>query len=77
MFRFSRERPPEGLTVYDRGVRELLVVGGGIGSLATALSAARTGRRVHVIEKARPYLADPSASRFERPFGEWRDALFI
>jgi len=33
-------------------VSELLVVGGGIGGLATALSAARAGRRVHVIEKA-------------------------
>jgi len=55
----SRERPPEGLTVYDRGVRELLVGGGGIGSLATALSAARTGRRVHVIERARPLPGGP------------------
>jgi salicylate hydroxylase len=33
-------------------VSELLVIGGGIGGLATALSAARAGRRVHVIEKA-------------------------
>jgi 2-polyprenyl-6-methoxyphenol hydroxylase-like FAD-dependent oxidoreductase len=30
----------------------LLIVGGGIGGLATALSAARAGRRVHVIEKS-------------------------
>jgi len=30
----------------------LLIVGGGIGGLATALAAARAGRRVHVIEKS-------------------------
>src|SRR5262245_16435209 len=30
----------------------LLVIGGGIGGLATALAAARAGRRVHVIEKS-------------------------
>ena len=30
----------------------LLVVGGGIGGLATALAVARAGRRVHVIEKS-------------------------
>ena len=30
----------------------LLVIGGGIGGLATALAAARGGRRVHVIEKS-------------------------
>lgn len=30
----------------------LLIIGGGIGGLATALAAARAGRRVHVIEKS-------------------------
>src|SRR5262245_47015358 len=30
----------------------LLVIGGGIGGLATALAAARAGRHVHVIEKS-------------------------
>src|SRR5262245_19161185 len=30
----------------------LLIIGGGIGGLATALAVARSGRRVHVIEKS-------------------------
>ena len=30
----------------------LLITGGGIGGLATALAVAKTGRRVHVLEKA-------------------------
>jgi len=29
------------------------------------------------LKKRGLYRADPSVSRFERPFGEWRDALFI
>ena len=33
----------------------LLVVGGGIGGLATALAASNAGRPVHLIEKAREF----------------------
>jgi 3-hydroxybenzoate 6-monooxygenase len=42
------------------GRNPLLVLGGGIGGVAAALSLARCGRRVHVLEKA-PELAEIGA----------------
>lgn len=37
---------------HDTSTDELIVAGGGIGGLATALATARTGRRVRVLERA-------------------------
>jgi len=38
--------------IMGKGRIPLLVLGGGIGGIAAALSWARRGRRVHVLEKA-------------------------
>ena len=43
-----------------------LVVGGGIGGLATALSVASTGRAVHVLEQAEAFEEIGRASCRER-----------
>jgi 2-polyprenyl-6-methoxyphenol hydroxylase-like FAD-dependent oxidoreductase len=58
----------------------LLVVGGGIGGLATALSAARHGRRVHVLERAGEFTEigaglqfGPNASRALAALGVYDD----
>jgi salicylate hydroxylase len=60
----------------------LLVVGGGIGGLATALSAARHGRRVHVLEQAAEFgeigaglQLGPNASRALDALGVLHDVL--
>ena len=37
------------------GSQGFLIVGGGIGGLAAALALARSGRAVHVVEKARQF----------------------
>jgi salicylate hydroxylase len=62
----------------------LLIVGGGIGGLATALAAAQSGRAVHVIEKA-PSFAEigaglqlaPNATRVLDRLGILEDALRV
>ncbi|MTD55415.1 FAD-dependent monooxygenase [Amycolatopsis pithecellobii] len=58
----------------------LLVVGGGIGGLATALSIARHGRRVHVLERAAEFAEigaglqfGPNASRALAALGVYDD----
>jgi len=59
----------------------LLIVGGGIGGLATALAAARAGRRVHVIEKSPEFTEigaglqlAPNATRMLDRLGVLQDA---
>ena len=44
-----------------------LVLGGGIGGVAAALSLARRGRRVHVLEKATELAEIRPAKRSHRP----------
>jgi 3-hydroxybenzoate 6-monooxygenase len=60
----------------------LLIVGGGIGGLATALAAARAGRRVHVIEKSPEFTEigaglqlAPNATRMLDRLGVLEDVL--
>src|SRR6476660_3508327 len=60
----------------------LLVVGGGIGGLATALAAARAGRTVHVIEKSPEFTEigaglqlAPNATRMLARLGVLADVL--
>ena len=60
----------------------LLIVGGGIGGLATALAAARAGRRVHVIEKSPEFTEigaglqlAPNATRMLDRLGVLEEAL--
>jgi salicylate hydroxylase len=60
----------------------LLIVGGGIGGLATALAAARDGRRVHVIEKSPEFTEigaglqlAPNATRMLDRLGVLEDVL--
>jgi 2-polyprenyl-6-methoxyphenol hydroxylase-like FAD-dependent oxidoreductase len=60
----------------------LLVIGGGIGGLATALAAARGGRRVHVIEKSPEFTEigaglqlAPNATRMLDRLGVLEDVL--
>ena len=62
----------------------LLVVGGGIGGLATALAAARSGRRVHVIEKSPEFTEigaglqlAPNATRMLDRLGVLEDVLTL
>ena len=60
----------------------LLIVGGGIGGLATALAAARAGRRVHVVEKSPEFTEigaglqlAPNATRMLDRLGVLEDVL--
>src|SRR6476659_2878765 len=60
----------------------LLIVGGGIGGLATALAAARAGRRVHVLEKSPEFTElgaglqlAPNATRMLDQLGVLQDVL--
>src|SRR5262249_51209960 len=60
----------------------LLIVGGGIGGLATAVAAARAGRRVHVIEKSPEFTEigaglqlAPNATRMLDRLGVLEDVL--
>src|ERR671930_290719 len=62
----------------------LLIVGGGIGGLATALAAARAGRRVHVIEKSPEFTEigaglqlAPNAKRVLDRLGLLQDCLCV
>ena len=43
----------------------VLIVGGGIGGLATALSIASHGRRVHVLERAEKFTEIGAGLQFE------------
>src|SRR4029450_1100400 len=60
----------------------LLIVGGGIGGLATALAAARAGRHVHVVEKSPEFTEigaglqlAPNATRMLDRLGVLEDVL--